>query len=137
MPGEAGDLDRRQPYAWGVYNQLDGIYNMDNYLASGNPFPNTDATQEFLCYHQQFLGRVCAFMAVAVTKSGTNEWHGDAYEFDRNQFFNAPDWFSKVKDGDSRNIFGGSQGGRFRRTNTSFSATFRLRSPISRITGIN
>ncbi len=117
MPGEAGtSIDASR--MGGVYYQLDGIYNMDNYLASGNPFPNTDATQEFRVitnnFSAEYGGGSTAVVSV-VTKSGTNEWHGDAYEFDRNQFFNAPDWFSKVKDGYSRNIFGGSQGGPIQR----------------------
>jgi len=102
----------------GVYYMLDGIYNMDNYLASANPFPNPDATQEFRVltnnYSAEYGGGNAAIVSV-VTKSGTNTWHGNAFLFDRNQFFNAPNYFSKAKDGYSRNIFGGSQGGPIKR----------------------
>src|SRR5208337_1176194 len=46
MPTETGaSIDASR--MGGVYYMLDGIYNMDNYLASANPFPNPDATQEF------------------------------------------------------------------------------------------
>ncbi len=117
MPGEAGtSIDASR--MGGVYYQLDGIYNMDNYLSSGNPFPNTDATQEFRVltnnFSAEYGGGSTAVVSV-VTKSGTNDWHGDAFEFARNEFFNAPDWFSKAKDPYVRNIFGGSQGGPIQR----------------------
>src|SRR5271157_5727410 len=50
-----------------------------------------------------------------VTKSGTNQWHGNAREFNRNTLFAANDWFNN-KDGVARaplvrNQFGGSLGG--------------------------
>ncbi len=113
MPTETGaSIDASR--MGGVYYMLDGIYNMDNYLASANPFPNPDATQEFRVltnnFSAEYGGGPSAVVSV-VTKSGTNEWHGNAFEFVRNQYFNATNWFSHVKDGYSRNIFGGSQGG--------------------------
>jgi hypothetical protein len=113
MPTETGtSIDASR--MGGVYYQLDGIYNMDNYLASANPFPNSDATQEFRVmtnnFSAEYGGGSTAVVSV-VTRSGTNEWHGDAFEFLRNKMFNAPDWFSKVKDGYKRNIFGASEGG--------------------------
>jgi hypothetical protein len=50
-----------------------------------------------------------------VTKSGTNDWHGNAREYNRNTLFEANDWFNN-KDGVARaplirNQFGGSVGG--------------------------
>ncbi len=49
------------------------------------------------------------------TKSGSNQYHGDAYEFLRNSFFDANDWFIK-RAGNPRaafrmNQFGGTFGG--------------------------
>jgi hypothetical protein len=56
-----------------------------------------------------------------VTKSGTNNFHGSAYEYNRNSYFSANDYFlkaSQLESGDpnkpqflNRNIFGGSLGG--------------------------
>ena len=117
IPGEAGtSIDGSR--MGGVYYQLDGIYNMDNYLSSGNPFPNADATQEFRVltnnFSAEYGGGSTAVVSV-VTKSGTNEWHGNAFEFARNEFFNAKNWFSATKDGYKRNIFGGSEGGPLQR----------------------
>lgn len=98
----------------GVYYMLDGVYNMDSYLQSANPFPNPDATQEFRVLTNNFdaqYGFAANAVVSVVTKSGTNHWHGNAFEFARNDFFNATDYFSHVKDGLSRNQFGGSVGG--------------------------
>ena len=47
----------------------------------------------------------------AVTKSGTNVFHGSAFEFLRDSRFNEPDFLSGRKDGLKRNQFGGTIGG--------------------------
>src|SRR5258708_30805771 len=46
-----------------------------------------------------------------VTKSGTNEIHGDAFEFLRNGALNARDFFALKRDTLKRNQFGGVLGG--------------------------
>ncbi len=56
-----------------------------------------------------------------VTKSGTNNFHGSAYEYNRNTIFSANDWFLKQAQGQAgdsnqapkllRNVFGGTLGG--------------------------
>jgi hypothetical protein len=46
-----------------------------------------------------------------VTKSGTNDFHGNAFEFVRNGIFNARDFFAPVRDSLKRNQFGGTVGG--------------------------
>jgi hypothetical protein len=98
----------------GVYYMLDGVYNMDSYLQTANPFPNPDATQEFRVLTNNFdaqYGFASSAVVSVVTKSGTNKWHGGAFEFARDDFFDAKGYFSGVKDGLSRNQFGGSIGG--------------------------
>src|SRR5207247_8608359 len=47
----------------------------------------------------------------AVTKSGTNEFHGNAFEFVRNYAFNARNFFALKRDNLKRNQFGGTLGG--------------------------
>ena len=47
----------------------------------------------------------------SVTKSGTNEIHGDVFEFVRNYKFNARDYFALKRDTLKRNQFGGTIGG--------------------------
>ena len=46
-----------------------------------------------------------------VTRSGTNQWHGDAFEFLRNGVFNSRGYFDTAKDELHRNQFGASLGG--------------------------
>src|SRR5207237_8697705 len=55
-----------------------------------------------------------------VTKSGTNEIHGDAFEFVRNYNFNARDFFAPVRDNLKRNQFGGTIGGPIRKNKLFF-----------------
>ena len=44
----------------------------------------------------------------AVTKSGTNAYHGDAFEFVRNGIFNARNAFASSRDTLKRNQYGGT-----------------------------
>jgi hypothetical protein len=59
--------------------------------------PSVDALQEFTLergtYDAQY-GRSGGGQVNVVTKSGTNEFHGDTYEFARNDVFNANDFFA-------------------------------------------
>src|SRR5262249_54889953 len=47
----------------------------------------------------------------AVTKSGTNDYHGSLFEFVRNYSFNARNFFAPVRDSLKRNQYGGTFGG--------------------------
>ena len=95
------------------YN-LDGASNEDLMSNTNNPFPFPDALQEFSVqtnsFDAQYGANVGAVVNV-VTKSGTNSWHGDAFEFVRNRAFNARNYFAPTKDPLKRNQFGGTIGG--------------------------
>jgi hypothetical protein len=60
-------------------------------------------------------GRLSGGAVTLVTRSGTNEYHGSAYEFFRNDKLNANDWnsnrFGRTKGVFHDNVFGGSLGG--------------------------
>src|SRR5207244_13222570 len=61
-------------------------------------------------------GKCGGFITDTVLKSGTNSWHGSAFEYNRIQALTANDWFSnhatpKIEDHLVRNQFGGSLGG--------------------------
>jgi hypothetical protein len=60
-------------------------------------------------------GRSSAAQINLVTKSGTNNWHGSAFEFNRNTVFTANDFFNNRSGIDRpkliRNVFGGTLGG--------------------------
>ena len=76
------------------------------------PFP--DALQEFKVETGATgiqTGVKAAGSVSLVTKSGTNQWHGDAFEFVRNFVFNARNAFAPSGDGLKRNQFGGTLGG--------------------------
>src|SRR5579871_1118719 len=93
---------------------LDGAYNMDNYQLAAAPFPNPDATQEFTVIGNNFdprYGFAPGGVVSIVTKSGTNSWHGDAFEFYRTGGFNAADYFTHLTNQINRHQFGGSMGG--------------------------
>src|SRR5215469_9145673 len=101
-----------------TYYMLDGANSMDaeNLLAS--PFPNPDATQEFQVITNNFqaqYGFAPGAVVSVVTKAGTNEWHGDAFEFLRNTSLDATNFFTHAADGLRRNQFGGSLGGPIKR----------------------
>ncbi len=102
---------------------LDGIdNNSDNVdFLNGTNFvvlPPPDAIAEFKVQTSDFsaeLGRAAGAVLNATVKSGTNQFHGAAWEFFRNDKLDAADWFennSGIKKGELRwNQFGGSIGG--------------------------
>ncbi len=102
---------------------LDGIdNNSDNVdFLNGTNFvvlPPPDAIAEFKVQTSDFsaeLGRAAGAVLNATVKSGTNQIHGDVWEFFRNDVLDAADWFednSGLKKGELRwNQFGASIGG--------------------------
>lgn len=64
----------------------------------GIPVPNPDSIQEFKVQTSQYdasAGRNPGANVEVITKTGTNNFHGDAWEFNRNNFFNANDFYYK------------------------------------------
>jgi hypothetical protein len=114
-----------------TYYLLDGVPNMDNYTLLTAPFPNADATQEFRVITNNF-NALYGFAPGAVvsiqTKSGTNQFHGGAFEFLRNQDFNASaGYFSHTNSPDplKRNQFGGYIGGPILKNRFFFFANYQ------------
>jgi hypothetical protein len=80
--------------------------------------PATDTLQEFIVQTSQYdasQGRVAGGIVAAVTKSGTNQFHGNLYEFFRNTVLDANNFFlngaSVPRPPYQRNQFGGTLGG--------------------------
>jgi hypothetical protein len=110
--------------------QLDGLDNT-SYAESYRGLniqalqPSVDALQEFKIqtngYSAEF-GRAAGAVVNAVIKSGTNEIHGSAYEFHRDQHLDAANFFANstntAKPFHLRNQFGGTLGGPIRRNKT-------------------
>ncbi len=64
----------------------------------GIPVPNPDTIEEFKVQTSQYdasAGRNPGANVNLVTKMGTNKFHGDVWEFNRNNFFNANDFYYK------------------------------------------
>ena len=99
---------------------LEGISVTDYNVAelTNTPLPNPDVVQEFkvqTSLYDASQGRNGGGNINAILKSGTNSFHGDAYEFFRNTVLDANEYFLK-QTGSPRpviqqNIFGGSLGG--------------------------
>jgi hypothetical protein len=76
--------------------------------------PNADSVAEFRLLTNSFsaeYGKFTGAVMNSVTKSGTNRFHGDLFEFYRNQGMNAFSWFNPTKPELKRNQFGGVIGG--------------------------
>jgi hypothetical protein len=98
----------------GVAYLLDGTIWQDPYNSGSLPLPFPDALQEFKVETsaiQAQYGFHATATVNAVIKSGTNEYHGDLFEFVRNGDLNARDFFAANRDTLKRNQFGGVVGG--------------------------
>src|SRR5437762_1075660 len=98
--------------SWGAGYSLDGA-NHVNYMTGTTmnmPFP--DAMQEFKVETSGVNAQHGNSSAIsAVTKSGTNQFHGNLFEFVRNDLFNARYYFATQHGTYKRNQFGGTAGG--------------------------
>ncbi len=93
---------------------LDGGSNMTGIRNYGNPLPNPDALEEFRVETSNFspqYGRMSSAVVTAVTRSGTNQFHGSLFEFVRNTDLNATPWNASINPPYHRNQFGGTVGG--------------------------
>jgi len=93
---------------------LDGSDNNDAFSNVNLPFPFPDAMQEFSVQtssQSAQYGLHPGSVVNVVTKSGTNQFHGDVFEFLRNGAVNATNFFAKSVDTLKRNQFGGTIGG--------------------------
>ncbi len=104
---------------------LDGALYEDPYNNLTLPLPFPDALQEFKVETSALpaqYGYHSGAAVNAVTKSGTNEFHGDLFEFVRNGDFNARDFFAAQRDTLKRNQYGGVIGGPIKRDKLFFFA---------------
>jgi len=107
--------------SFGVAYMLDGATHNNPQNNANLPMPFPDALQEFSVATSGLSAQngVHSGASVnAVTKSGTNALHGNAFEFFRDRRFNATDPFAlvgadgkRVDDGLNRNQYGGTLGG--------------------------
>jgi hypothetical protein len=95
--------------------ELDGGDNMDNGSnGSLNVFPSVDAIAEFKVLTSNYgaqYGRSGSGTVETELKSGTSAFHGNLYEFVRNDDFNAKNYFDSSRPSYKKNDFGGTIGG--------------------------
>ena len=104
----------------------------------GIGIPNPDSIQEFKIQTSQYdaeYGRNPGASVNVVTKSGTNNFHGDVWEFFRNSFLNGNDFFNKRAEVQlhesnkpevlNENIFGGTVGGPIKKDKLFFFASYQ------------
>ncbi len=104
---------------------FDGANHNDAYNSMNLPLPFPDALQEFKVESSGLpaqYGVHAGATVNVVTKSGTNAFHGDAFEFLRNGDLNARDYFAASRDSIKRNQYGGTVGGRIKRDKLFFFA---------------
>ena len=103
---------------------LDGGNNVDEYTNVNAPFPMPDSVQEFSVQTSNYnaeYGQNAGGVVNVITKSGTNQFHGNLFEYVRNAVFNGANYFGysrvlptspllKIRDPLKRNQFGGTLG---------------------------
>jgi hypothetical protein len=118
---------------------MDGVDHNDTYLNNGLPFPNPDAIQEFGLQSGNFsaeYGNAAGGIVNIVSKSGTNRFHGSAFEFLRNGSLNAKNYFGTTHDSLHRNQFGATLGGPIVRNKLFFFGSYQG-TPTSSATNSN
>ncbi len=155
-PGVSGDINNASALGRGTTSQaaarggysVSGAATTDNntqmngvgvndlmgsgYMSGGVPVPDTDAIQEFkvqTAMYDAAYGRNAGANVDVVTKSGTNAFHGNAWEFFRNSALNANDFFLK-RSGQPRGVldqnqFGFTVGGPIKRDKLFFFASYQ------------
>jgi hypothetical protein len=113
------------------YHQLDGIENQETIQGVAMVNPNIDSLQEVKIttnsYDAEF-GQVAGAVFQASTKSGTNAFHGTAFEYVQNNAFFARDPFTQSATKVAPwhwNQFGGSLGGPIKKDKIFFFADYQ------------
>jgi len=130
-PGTAETIQQDRPVS-GILNSgnisVNGQRETSNaYLVNGGDVsegrnlgaglvPNLDSIEEFRLITNSFdaeYGKFSGAVVNAITKSGTNGFHGDVFEFLRNDKLDAKNYFTPSKSELRRNQFGYAAGGPF------------------------
>jgi hypothetical protein len=150
-PGSAGSV--RGDFAFSVNGAredannflLDGVYNVDPKLNTFGVRPSVEAIREFEMLTSTYdasFGRNPGAQVNVILNSGSNNFHGNAFEFHRNATLDARNFFAPATEPKPkyiRNQFGGSLGGPISRNRTFFFADYegtRSREGITRITNV-
>lgn len=106
---------------------IDGVENYDTMNAGFVLEPPPDAIAEFRILTNTApaeFGHNAGSTTNIVTKSGTNQFHGDAWNFLRNESLDSRNFFAQNVEPYKRNQFGGTFGGPIQRNKTFFFAYY-------------
>jgi hypothetical protein len=107
----------------GTAYYLDGSLFNNPWDNANLPIPFPDALQEFKVETSALTaqnGMHAGASVNAVTRGGTNAFHGDLFEFFRNGDLNARNFFAPTRDTLKRNQYGGTIGGPIKRDKVFF-----------------
>src|SRR4030095_7818002 len=111
---------------------LDGVDNNETWLQTVVVFPSVDALDEVKLQTSTYsagFGRSLGGVVNIQIKSGSNAFHGSAYEFNRNDAFDANNFFNnragRPKPDFKQNQFGGTLGGPVMRDKTFFFGSYQ------------
>jgi hypothetical protein len=107
--GSGGSPVGQNPFSWGNYQIGGSFANQGAEYLDGQPLnigyinlpiiiPTQDSVGEFKVQYSNLgaeWGKFSGGVTNLSTKSGTNGWHGSAYEFFRNKVLNANEYFNK------------------------------------------
>ena len=130
-------------------NGLGGALGAFSVLGGTNSLVAVDAMQEFRVQTSTYapeFGRSPGAQISILTRSGTNEFHGTAFDYVRNDIFDANNWFNGYtntpplpKARERQNDFGGTLGGPIFKNQTFFFFSYeglRLRLPQTQLTSV-
>ncbi len=112
---------------------IDGVDSKNMFTGGFSIQPSPDAVQEFKVQTQSFsavFGKNGGSTINLTTKQGTNQFHGSAFEFLRNNNLDARNFFSPTRPSYQRNQFGGYVGGPIRKNKTFFFGGYMAKSPF-------
>jgi hypothetical protein len=115
--------------AGSVSYYLDGGINMTGLRNTGNILPNPDAIQEYRVETNNYdaeYGKMSSGVITVITRSGTNAYHGELFDYWRTDALNAAPWNSAVGTPPlRRQQFGGTLGGPIRKDKTFFFGSYQ------------
>jgi len=119
---------------------LNGILVQETGFSGAGAIPNLDSIAEFRILTNNFdaeYGNYSGGQINVVTKSGTNDWHGNGFEFLRNTNLDAANYFAQGQRGSyHQNQFGGTFGGPVKRDKVFFFADYQGNRLIQAVTQV-
>lgn len=107
---------------------VNGIDVQEHINGGTSVIPNLDSIEEFRVLTTNFdaeYGNYNGGMVTVVSKSGSNQFHGEAFEFFRNTALDARGYFDPTRSAYRQNQFGGAGGGPVKRDRLFFFADYQ------------